>query len=135
MLLAAHRVPYPTNGVHPGLSQKENATLRVGIAVAGDLLRDSVSGCLQDSALMEVHSAQSVQTVMLLIQEHKIDALILDDQFHQGTWIGHLVSQFKQSAADHGLDLAILMIGSFADGSLIYELFEAGIDGYLFRGD
>jgi DNA-binding NarL/FixJ family response regulator len=126
--------PY-TDGMRQGLSQRKGHMLRVGVAVAGDLLRESISGCLQDNPSMEVHPARSVREVMYLIQKQQIRALILDDQFDPNTWIGHLVSRFKQDAADNGVDLAILIVGSFADGALIRELFEAGIDGYLFRGD
>src|ERR1700690_1356802 len=103
--------------------RKEQPALRVGIAVAGDLLRDSVRSCLQDSLVLEPYSARSVRDVTHLIQNQQIHALILDDQFDPHTWIGHLVSRFKQDAADQGLDLAILLVGSFADGALIYELF------------
>jgi len=105
--------------------------LRVGIAIAGDLLRESVRDCLVDNLAIETCAVYSVRQAMSLLQERQLDVLILDDQFDHSTWIGHLVSTFKEVTAD----IAIIIVGSFADGSLIYELFEAGADGYLYRGD
>src|SRR5260221_10180091 len=103
-------------------SQRKGQMLRVGIAIAGDLLRESVRDCLVDNLAIETCAVYSVRQAMSLLQERQLDVLILDDQFDQAYWIGHLVSSFKEATAD----IAIIIVGSFADGSLIYELFEAG---------
>src|SRR5260370_25585809 len=105
--------------------------LRVGSAVGGDLLRESAHNCLQDRHDLHTCLVQAVSEIMTLLRMQPLDALVLDDQFDQATWIGTLVSALKQ-AAPH---TAILVIGSFANGAFIYELLDVGIDGYLFRGD
>src|SRR5437868_7109920 len=79
---------------HPRLSVGKGHMLRIGIAIAGDLLRESIRDCLVGNPAMETCAAYSVRQVMSLLQERQLDVLILDDQFDHSTWIGHLVSSF-----------------------------------------
>ncbi len=45
--------------------------LRVGIAVAGDLLRDSVRSCLPENLVVEPYAVRSVREVTHLIQNSR----------------------------------------------------------------
>ncbi len=103
--------------------------LRVAIASAGDLLRDSIESCLKDSTSFK--SVRGVQELLQAVETKQVDALILDDQFDNTTWLGNLVVALRKLNPQ----LIIVVIGTWADGMLIYELFDAGISGYLFRGD
>ncbi len=114
-----------------GVAKRNESMFRVGIAVAGDLLLDPIKQSLKENLVTEPCVVQNIAQLMAKLSENAVDALILDDQFDYGSWIGNLVVAIKEKAPH----IAIIIIGTFADGVLIYELLDLGISSYLYRGD
>lgn len=130
-MLTAHIRARPVPGVQQNQDRKGVVETRVAIAAAGDLLLDAIQRELQDITGVECSGVRSIPELLTRIQSGQVDAVILDDQFEQTTWIGNVVTALKKICPRIG----IIVIGTFADGGLIYELFESGIAGYLYRGD
>ena len=105
--------------------------MRVALAIAGDLLLEPIQQSLKESLLSGACVVRDIPQLMARLSDGALDAVILDDQFDYGRWIGSLVSTIKEKAPE----VAIIVVGTFADGVLIYELFDAGISSYLYRGD
>lgn len=105
--------------------------LRVVIAAAGDLLRDSIQSCLKDSLEVQPQAVRSIADLLQAVEKTEVDAVILDDQFDPTAWLGDLVAALRKINPT----FIIVVVGSFPDGMLIYELLEAGASGYLYRGD
>jgi len=105
--------------------------LRVAVAAPGDLLRESIESCLKDSTEHVPQSVRSARELIKSVETKQVDAVILDDQFDTTTSLGNLVAALRKINPQ----LIIVVIGTYADGMLIYELFEVGLNGYLFRGD
>src|SRR5258708_28364919 len=105
--------------------------MRVLIASAGDLLAEAIQHCLQPLPDVELCFAPDTAALLYHIECQPPDVLLLDDLFEQEEWIGSLVIRLKELAPC----IEIIVIGTYADGSLVAELFEAGIKGFLYRGD
>jgi DNA-binding NarL/FixJ family response regulator len=105
--------------------------LRVAVAAAGDLLLESIRGSLRDCLGLDCAAYKDTAQLQIALKSGRLDVLILDDLFDQTTWIGSLVEALRILAPR----ISIIIIGSFADGALICELLQAGIVGYLYRGD
>ncbi len=105
--------------------------MRVLIASAGDLLAEAIQHCLKPLPDVELRSAPDSAALLYTLENQPPDVLLLDDLFEQEEWIGSLVTRLKELAPR----MEIAVIGTYADGALVAELFEAGIKGFLYRGD
>ncbi len=105
--------------------------MRVLLAAAGDLLQEGLQACLGPVGDLDIDMIPDVATLLYDVERQPPDVILLDDQFEPAVWLGALLIRLKKLAPK--MEIAIL--GTFADGALIHELFEAGARGYLFRGD
>src|SRR5450755_1064888 len=102
--------------------RESEGTVRVLIASAGDLLAEAIQGCLQPLPDVELCSAPDTAALLYNLENQPPDVLFLDDLFEQEEWIGSLVVRLKALAPC----MEIVVIGTYADGALVAELFESG---------
>ncbi len=105
--------------------------MRVLIAAAGDLLQAGLQTCLKPVPDMDVHISPDIATLLYDVERQAPDVILLDDQFEPAVWLGAVVIRLRKLAPQ----VAVAILGTFADGALIHELFEAGIRGYLVQSD
>lgn len=80
---------------------------------------------------LEAQVIHTPKDLMALVRDQEVDLILLSEDFDASSWIGDQVQALCSAAPL----MQIIVVGQSAEGTLIFELLEAGARGYLCVGD